>query len=103
MVTDHKPLKIFGPKTGVPAMTAGIQRWALLLSSYSYNIEFRKSKEHANADTLSRLLPTNREEETDVYRVHFVEKLPLTAQAVSQATKTDPILARVYKLRVWLA
>lgn len=39
----------------------------------------------------------------DVYRVHFVEKLPLTAQAVSQATKTDPILARVYKLRVWLA
>ena len=41
LVTDHKPLvKILGPKTGVPALAAArLQRWALLLSAYSYDIE----------------------------------------------------------------
>ena len=39
--TDHKPLTaIFGPKQGVPAMAAARlhQRWAVILSGYSYEI-----------------------------------------------------------------
>ena len=53
LVTDHKPLTtILGPKNGIPPMAARLQRWALKLS---YEIEFRCTQEHANADCLSRL------------------------------------------------
>ena len=57
LVTDHRPLTaLFGPKSGVPALAAGrLQRWALFLSSYNYEIEFRTTKAHANVDSLSRL------------------------------------------------
>ncbi len=56
LVTDHKALTtIFGPKTGVPALAAA-SLLALLLSAYTYSIEFRPTKAHANADGVSRLL-----------------------------------------------
>lgn len=43
MVTDHKPLMaILGPKHGIPALAAArLQRWAVQLSAYHYDIEFR--------------------------------------------------------------
>ena len=43
LVTDHKPLTmIFGSKTGVPPIAAArLQRWALLLSAYSYTIVYK--------------------------------------------------------------
>ena len=41
-VTDHKPLTtIFGSKKGIPTVTAArLQRWAILLMAYQYQIEF---------------------------------------------------------------
>ena len=56
LVTDHKPLiTILGHKRGIPSLAAArLQRWALILSAYSYVIEFRPTKQHENADGLSR-------------------------------------------------
>ena len=53
----HKPLTtIFGHKKGIPAVAAArLQRWAVKLSAYNYQIEFRPTREHSNADGLSRL------------------------------------------------
>ena len=65
LVTDHKPLcAILGPKKGIPTLAAArLQRWAILLSAYTYDIEYRPTKLHGNADALSRLpLPTNETE-----------------------------------------
>ena len=55
LMTDHKPLtSILGPKNGIPPLAAArMQRWALLLSAYTYDIQFRSTKLHANADSLS--------------------------------------------------
>ena len=52
LLTDHKPLlKILGPKTGVPTLaTARLQRWALILAAYTYEIQCKKSEQHSNAD-----------------------------------------------------
>ena len=64
--TDHKPLTyILGPKQGIPSLAvAHLQRWAVILSEYTYNIEYRSTGVHANADGLSRLpLPNNQPED----------------------------------------
>ena len=57
LVTDHRPLTtILALKNGIPTLAADhLQQWALILSAYTYNIEFRPTSEHANADMLSRL------------------------------------------------
>ena len=57
LLTDHKPLTtILGPKRGVPALAAArLQRWAIQLAAYNYDIEFRTTAQHGNADGLSRL------------------------------------------------
>ena len=53
----HKPLTTI--KKGVPSVaTARLQRWTLLhvLAAYHYDIEFRSTMAHGNADALPRLL-----------------------------------------------
>ena len=57
LVTDHKPLTtILGPKKGLPTLAAArLQRWAMFLSNYRYDLEFRKTERHCNADGFSRL------------------------------------------------
>jgi len=57
IVTDHKLLlAILGPKKHIPTLAAlRMQRWALLLSVYNYQIEYQPTTAHGNADGLSRL------------------------------------------------
>ena len=110
LTTDHKPLlTILGPKKGVPSLAAArLQRWALLLSAYSYEIEFRSTHEHGNADGLSRL-PLESEMSVEspttasVFNLAQIESLPLTHKAVCDATRKDPLLSKVhqYTLKGW--
>ena len=85
LVTDHKPLTtLLGPKTSVPTLAASrMQRWTLVLSAYSYTIEYRPTTQHTNADALSRLplLRIAAKEKKDVdLRLNLVQMvaLPLT-------------------------
>ena len=57
LLTDHQLLiSIFGQKKGIPATAASrMQRYALFLQGYDYDIEYKSSKSHANCDGLSRL------------------------------------------------
>ena len=52
LVTDHKQLTtLLGPKSGIPTYAAArLQRWALLLAAYQYDIEYRSTAKNANAD-----------------------------------------------------
>ena len=54
---DHQPLlKILASAAATPLLAAaGLQRWSLLLSSYTYDIKFRNSRDIVKADALSRL------------------------------------------------
>ena len=76
-----------------------MQRWSLMLAAYQYEIEYRKSAEHANADALSRLVQASleeQEEEKEVYLISYLEELPVTARDIGATTRKDPVLARVY-------
>ncbi|XP_054745984.1 uncharacterized protein K02A2.6-like [Anastrepha obliqua] len=57
LITDHKPLvSIFNPSSQLPTMTSHrLQRWAITLMSYKYDVKYRKTTENGNADALSRL------------------------------------------------
>lgn len=61
LLTDHKPLvAIFNPSKAIPPLSAArMQHWALLLAAYTYNICYRPTNLHANADALSRLPISN--------------------------------------------
>ena len=57
LLTDHKPLlSILGSKQGIPPLaTAKLQRLAITLSAYTYDIVFKPTQAHSNIDALSRL------------------------------------------------
>ncbi|CAG4936898.1 unnamed protein product [Colias eurytheme] len=115
--TDHKPLlSIFGPYKGIPEVSANrLQRYALFLSSYNYEIEYVKSKDNT-ADYLSRaslpLAPAdggkargeaNTCDRAAYIRFVFEGALPITICELREATIKDPILNRVitYVLNGW--
>ena len=61
LVMDHQPLMaILGSKKGLPTLAAArLQCWAILLAAYQYDLEFRGTAQHCNADGFLRLpLPT---------------------------------------------
>ena len=103
LVTDHKPLTtILGHKAGIPSLAAArLQRWALILSAYSYTIEFRPTKQHANADGLSRLpLGTRRDAALDcinTFMIGQIQAMPVTAEQVQATTRRDPVLSQVFR------
>jgi len=57
LINDHKSLvTIMGQKKGIPFLAAAcLQRWAILLSAYDCNIQYKSTTNHSNADGLSRL------------------------------------------------
>ena len=103
LVTDHKPLlSILNAKTAIPSVAAArMQRWAIFLSAYAYEIEYKGTKLHANADSLSRL-PVPGEEDQDtaataMFKISFIEELPITAIDIAAETKKDGVLSQVYQ------
>ena len=108
LLTDHKPLTtILGPTRGVPPIAAArLQRWALFLSAYTYDIKYRSTSDHANADCLSRFpLPSisTSSQISDVFIVKQIEALPVSAVELQTMTRTDPLLSKVlqYTKKGW--
>lgn len=103
LITDHKPLlAILGPKSAIPTLAAlRMQRWALILMAYNYEIEYRQSADHANADALSRLPSKDRDgtaEEGQIFYFSVMEDLPVKANDIAHSTNKDPLLSRIREL-----
>ena len=103
ILTDHRPLlTLLGPHRAVPAHTASrLQRWALILASYHYKIEYRSTAAHADADSMSRLpLPQTWSPKSENVECYFFEAsvvTNVTAEMVKKKTQVDPILSLVYR------
>ena len=100
LITDHKPLlKIFGPKNNLPSMAAArIQRWSVELCAYQYDIQYKRSEDHSNADMLSRLPEAQQQQqppEQETVYFSYITEMPVSAADIAAETKKDPTLARV--------
>ena len=103
LVTDHQLLlALLGPNAAIPTMTAaGMQRWAIVLSAYDYQIEYRRSETYGNCDALSRLLHEDSMIgcESEIYSVSAIdEDFPITEKDIGKATVLDPLLSKVLDL-----
>ena len=101
LVRDCQPLlSIFNPKKSIPATTAArVQRYALFLSGFQHDIEFKSTKQHGNADGLSRLplqsRVYDRDDDDDVFYTSQIEQLPVTNVEIKKETQREKILSRV--------
>ena len=97
-------MSILGPKSGLPALTAArLQRWAITQSAYNYELEFRPTQEHGNADCLSRL-PMEYEEslesissEAYLFNIQQLEGLPILPDILQRETSQVAILSKVFR------
>ena len=110
--TDHKPLeRILGAHQEIPKMAANrLQRWAITLSAYDYDLEYIKGKHNLLADPLSRLpLRTTNISTTEqagysgaLLNIRIGD-LPISKKELQRLTRQDPLLSRVilYMERGW--
>ncbi|XP_021354167.1 uncharacterized protein K02A2.6-like [Mizuhopecten yessoensis] len=106
LLTDHKPLvAIFNPEKSIPTTTASrMQRYALFLSGLTYDIEYKHTKAHGNADSLSRLPlkgegPVDSDDDKAINALHIsqLDQLPVTQTQIRRETIRDPLLSTVYQ------
>lgn len=110
LLTDHQPLlAIFGSKKGIPIYTANrLQRWALTLMLYNFEIEYISTNSFGFVDVLSRLINSHEKPEdeyiiacttleTDIEEdlQNNINFLPLTYNMITKATQQSKVLTQV--------
>ncbi|XP_062704520.1 uncharacterized protein K02A2.6-like [Aedes albopictus] len=108
--TDHKPLvAIFGSKQGIPPYTANrLQRWALTMLLYDFQIEYISTDHFGHADILSRLINSHIKPDEDFVIASIeiekvicnivgqsIEYLPVSYKMIAEATSEDDTLRMV--------
>lgn len=108
LVTDHRPLMaIFGSSKGIPAHTSNrLQRWALILLAYDFDIEYMRTTDFGHADVLSRLIASNRPDKEDfvIAALQLDQQvaedlsrgLPIKFEDIGVASLKDQVLAQVF-------
>ncbi|XP_071092522.1 uncharacterized protein [Haliotis cracherodii] len=108
--TDHKPLLgLFAETKAIPMMaSARIQRWALTLPAYEYELVYRPGSQIANADCLSRLPAKEKPsiQETPVppeyiMLLELMDTSPVTSKHIRSWTRQDPVLSTVLRYVQW--
>ncbi|TNN21385.1 Retrovirus-related Pol polyprotein from transposon 17.6, partial [Schistosoma japonicum] len=112
LLTDHKPLlTIFGSKSGIPAHSANrLQRRALILLGYDFDIQYRHTQEFGQADALSRLISEHATVDDDTiiaslskedyaasYLTNAVRALPVSVSDIQIASRNDAMIRRAMK------
>ena len=99
--TDNKALsRIFYAKTAIPKLAAArLVRWSIMLCAYDYDIEFKLSKDHSNADMLSRLPLTETTENVSRNPINAmqIDFIPISADQIRDATSKDLVLKHVVR------
>ncbi|XP_065089500.1 uncharacterized protein K02A2.6-like [Ochlerotatus camptorhynchus] len=110
--TDHKPLlAIFGSKKGIATYTANrLQRWALTLLLYDFDIRYISTESFGHADVLSRLINQHIRPDEEIVIANFemensirsiinesLEVFPLSFKMIQAGTRSDDTLQQVIR------
>ena len=102
ILTDHKTLElVFNPDKTTPQTAATrIQRWALILAAYNYNIQYKEGSQNPNADAFSPLPLSDTPTSTPVpgetiLLMELLENTPVRAEEIKKWTRRSPVLATV--------
>jgi len=84
----------------LPAYSAlRMQHYAIFLQAFNFDIKYRKSEEHGNADALSRLPIQEKRigkyDMIDVFQIKNLITLPVTAKEIQEEIKRDAILLKI--------
>lgn len=98
-MTDHRPLvQIFAPTANLPIYTAmRMQHYAIFLQGFNYDIQYKRSEDHANADCLPRLPVVCQEYVEDVFQVEIIDTLPVTAKQIADETSKHENLSELMR------
>ena len=110
--SDHKPLeRILGAQREIPKMAANrLQRWAITLSAFDYELQYVHGKHNIIADPLSRMplqtsTPSTSERMGHKYNLLNlrVDDLPMTKSELRNLTLKDAVLKQIcsYVERGW--
>ncbi|XP_039757341.1 uncharacterized protein K02A2.6-like [Pararge aegeria] len=102
--SDHRALSyIFGKNRGIPLTAASrLQRYAVKLCAYDFEIEFVRSIENCQADALSRLplSSTSGRVKSETERCSYLnfiqENFPVSFKEIKTEIAKDPLLSRIY-------
>ncbi|XP_054274663.1 uncharacterized protein K02A2.6-like [Macrosteles quadrilineatus] len=101
LITDHKPLvSIFNPAKTLPTISATrIFNYAHFLSGFDYDIEYRQTAHHCNADYLSRfpieVVQEHSVDDLSKYHINQLETLNINSTVVAKETLNDAVLGPV--------
>ena len=102
--SDHQQLShLFSETKTIPAMASvKIQKWALTLAAYQYNIRYKLGKTLNNTDALSRLpcpITTNSDRVPDelAQLVLHLSSTSINASVIKGWTAKDPVLSQVLR------
>ncbi|CAB4022898.1 Hypothetical predicted protein [Paramuricea clavata] len=100
--TDHKPLLgLLNPDKATPTMASSrMQRWALTLLAYEYELIYRPGNQNGNADSLSRLplpdVPASTSVPGDIINLmEHINGSPVDATKLKLWTDRDPVLSQI--------
>ena len=93
-------MSILSPTVELPLLAAArLQRYAIILAAYSYDLEFCSSLKHGNADAMSRLgdqiIKADVKDECSIFSIGQLNKIFVNSKDISAATRIDPVLSKV--------
>ena len=99
LVVDNKAIaRILPPENEMQGVAANrLTRWSIIMAMYDYEIMYRKSNLHANADMLSRLplYETVKPSAENLLHSLQIGSVPITPKEIRIQTKQDPSLKKV--------
>lgn len=106
LITDNKPLTtIFNPGKNLPALSATrMLHYALYLSGFDYNIEYKRTEDHSNVDFLSRFPveqppKVNYSDQPCKFQLNQIQMLcnnnSISLSRIAEGTKRDPGLNNI--------
>lgn len=108
LITHHKPLtSIFNMSKAVGSTTTSrLQRYAIFLCRYQYDIQLKTTWTHGNCDVLSRLslsdkVNSENPDSTDIFLHIGMDTLPVTRTQVANATRRYKTLRYTRWYTIW--